>query len=109
MTSAAAAASPARWSRRGTPVAVARPGIIAQSPLAILADHKHDRRAWVFAALGIALNQPEAERYAWERARPDDRDVLPLAHRLLRAVGERVRWRRALDDAKAKAAGQTAA
>ena len=74
-----------------------------------LADHKHDRRAWVLAALGIALNQPEAERYAWERARPEDPDVLPLAHRLLRAVGERVRWRRALDEAKARAAGQTAA
>jgi hypothetical protein len=73
-----------------------------------LADHKADRRAWVLATLGITPNQPEADRYAWESARPEDPDVLPLAHRLLRAVAERVRWRQALDEAKARAAGQAA-
>jgi hypothetical protein len=63
----------------------------------------------VLATLGITPDQPEADRYAWEPARPEDPDVLPLAHRLLRAVAERVRWRQALGEAKARAAGQAAA
>jgi hypothetical protein len=41
VTSAAAAASPARWSRRGTPVAIARRGIIAQ-----LAARRRSDAAW---------------------------------------------------------------
>jgi hypothetical protein len=36
----------------------------------------------------------------WEMARPDDPDVLPLGHRLLRAVSERIRWRDELNAAR---------
>jgi hypothetical protein len=77
-----------------------------------LADHKADRGDWVKALLGIttitdgqqdAGPQP-ANRHAWEMARPDDPDVLPLGHRLLRAVSERIQWRNQLDQARRAAA-----
>jgi hypothetical protein len=80
-----------------------------------LADHKYDARAWVKALLGATgtdeegsedtgpvLVEPDA--FAWEMARPDDPDVSPLAHRLLRAVSERMQWRRALLTARDRAA-----
>ena len=61
------------------------------------------RRAWVRALLGVTVDtttptRPTTEpadrrRYAWELARPDDPDVPPLEHRLLRAISERIRWR----------------
>ena len=43
---------------------------------------------------------PPEFRHVWEMARPDDPDVLPLGHRLLRAVSERIRWRNQLDHAR---------
>jgi hypothetical protein len=79
-----------------------------------LADHKADAREWVRALLGITIDlegngNPEvveapASRYAWELARPDDPDVPPLAHRLLRTISERTRWRAALLAAQDRAA-----
>lgn len=74
-----------------------------------LTDHKADRRDWVRALLGVTTDLdgqapadglPAASRYAWELARPDDPDVAPLGHRLLRAVSERIQWRNQLDAAK---------
>ncbi|GLY13992.1 hypothetical protein Kisp01_10080 [Kineosporia sp. NBRC 101677] len=79
-----------------------------------LADHKHDRRAWVMATLGV--NDPTTgsgqsagrsdpsqdmtrDRFSWRVA--DKRDpIAPLSHRLLLAVAERQKWRAALDAAK---------
>lgn len=77
-----------------------------------LADHKADAREWVRALLGVTVDLDSASRsetdpasrYAWELARPDDPDVTPMAHRLLRAISERARWRRQLETAKAQAA-----
>ncbi|MCF2526610.1 replication initiator [Yinghuangia soli] len=72
-----------------------------------LADHKQERRAWVLDLVGEMADRGEApDRYLWEHARPSDPDVPSISHRLLRAVAERVRWRSALDDAKARADGQ---
>jgi hypothetical protein len=82
-----------------------------------LADHKADARAWVCALLGVtvdldAVDQTEtgdqaaersASRYAWELARPNDPDVPPIGHRLLRAISERARWRADLLAAKDRA------
>jgi hypothetical protein len=70
-----------------------------------LADHKHDRRAWVLDTLGLTPDDPDAQRYVWEPVTSDDPNVEPLSRRLLRAVAERARWRQALDEAKARAAG----
>jgi hypothetical protein len=76
-----------------------------------LVDHKADRRDWVTALLGVTTasegnqddaDQPAAGRHAWEMARPDDSDVMPLGHRLLRAVSERIRWRGELVQARAR-------
>jgi hypothetical protein len=71
-----------------------------------LADHKHEQRQWVLATLGISATDPEAVRYAWEPVKPGDPDVAPLSHRLMRAIADRTRWRRALDEARRAAAGQ---
>jgi hypothetical protein len=73
-----------------------------------LADHKADRRDWVKALLGITTgdgDQADTEngpalRQVWEMARPDDLDVMPLGHRLLRTVSERIRWRSELAQAR---------
>ncbi len=78
-----------------------------------LADHKHDARAWVRALLGVTTDLAgvddqvdivEPVRHAWELARPDDPDVPPLAHRLMRSISERARWRAELLAAKDRAA-----
>ena len=82
-----------------------------------LADHKHDVRAWARALLGATTDSATAgqlvddqgataERigHAWELARPDDPDVGPLAHRLMRSISERARWRSELLAAKDRAA-----
>ncbi|MFF0656062.1 replication initiator [Micromonospora tulbaghiae] len=82
-----------------------------------LADHKHDVRAWVRALLGATTDSATAGqlvddqgataeriRHAWELARPDDPDVGPLAHRLMRSISERARWRSELLAAKDRAA-----
>ncbi|MEO3821220.1 replication initiator [Plantactinospora sp. B24E8] len=79
-----------------------------------LTDHKHDARAWVKALLGVTTDSagardgqgdnPERVHHAWELARPDDPDVGPMAHRLMRAISERARWRTELLAAKDRAA-----
>ncbi|GLU50129.1 replication initiator [Nocardiopsis ansamitocini] len=75
-----------------------------------LADHKADRLAWVLDTLGIdptADNTDTSVRLAttdrntvWELARPTDPDVPPREHRLLRAVGESLKRRAQLDQAR---------
>jgi hypothetical protein len=74
-----------------------------------LADHRYDRRAFVLATLGVDIDQGDrssADRFVWEMAKPHDPDVSPLAHRLLRAVSERQRWRAQYERAKALAEGR---
>jgi hypothetical protein len=69
-----------------------------------LADHRADNRAWIRTILGGGLadtdEQPQADRYAFELARPDDPDIPPLEHRILRAVSARIRWRTELHQAR---------
>lgn len=79
-----------------------------------LADHKHDVRAWVRALLGVTTDgtqlvddqgdTTERVRHAWELARPDDPDVGPMTHRLMRSISERARWRSEVLAAKDRAA-----
>jgi hypothetical protein len=75
-----------------------------------LADHKHDRRAWVLSTLGVASEGSETstiegtkgktrERFTWEPAGRDD-PIAPLPTRLLRAIAERQRWRAAYEAAR---------
>jgi hypothetical protein len=70
-----------------------------------VADHKADRKNWVLARLAevgvsaIDIIDP-AKRYAWERAAPDDPDVMPLDHRLLLLLDQRITRRAQLDQAK---------
>ncbi|GIF70981.1 replication initiator [Asanoa siamensis] len=70
-----------------------------------LADHRADAHAWVKSLLGITdtpdPDDPEqAAPVAWELARPDDPDVPPLQHRILRAVAQRIQRRQQLDAAR---------
>ena len=84
-----------------------------------LADHKADRLAWVLRTLGVDPDNPGhaqedaqpaafplralggcGDRIAWELARPTDPDVPPREHRLLRAVGETLKRRAALQAAQ---------
>jgi hypothetical protein len=69
-----------------------------------LADHRADNRAWIRAILGGGLadteEQPQEDRYSFELARPDDPDIPPLEHRILRAVSARIRWRTELHQAR---------
>jgi hypothetical protein len=80
-----------------------------------LADHRADNQAWVRAILAGNLTdtddaqQPtqaapdDPRRYRFELARPDDPDVLPREHRILRAVSARIRWRTQLNTARQRA------
>ncbi|ADL43584.1 replication initiator [Micromonospora aurantiaca (nom. illeg.)] len=76
-----------------------------------LADHRADARAWVRNLLGItvgaadadAVDQDDPPAYAWELARPDDPDLPPLQHRLLKALSQRAQWKAALLAARDKA------
>ncbi|MEU7996168.1 replication initiator [Micromonospora sp. NPDC049060] len=76
-----------------------------------LADHRADARAWVRKLLGVTtgaddadpVDQNDAPAYAWELARPDDPDIPPLQHRLLRALSQRAQWKAALLAARDKA------
>ncbi|WSY12357.1 hypothetical protein OG928_11755 [Embleya sp. NBC_00896] len=70
-----------------------------------MADHKTERRAWVLDLIGQPADVPDPNCFIWQPVGRDDPDVAPLSHRLLRAVAERVRWRKAMDDAKARADG----
>ncbi len=76
-----------------------------------LADHRADNRAWVRAILTGAVDgehhegedQADAQnepRYRFELARPDDPDVPPVEHRILRAISTRIRWRAAMAQAR---------
>jgi hypothetical protein len=68
-----------------------------------LADHRADNRAWIRAVLAEQNGEDETEqsdRYTFELARPDDPDIPPLEHRLLRAISTRIRWRADLHQAK---------
>ncbi|MET7398853.1 replication initiator [Dactylosporangium sp. NPDC005572] len=73
-----------------------------------LADHRYDARAWVRALLGGDDQAPTVEEgpapVAWELARPNDPDMPPMRHRLLRALAQRIQWRNALNAAKDRAA-----
>ncbi len=84
-----------------------------------LADHRADDRSWVRAVLAGGLADTEEspsatefdspKRFRFEMARPDDPDVLPLEHRVLRAVSARIRWRQQLATAQANLAPQQVA
>ncbi|GIH12470.1 replication initiator [Rugosimonospora africana] len=77
-----------------------------------LADHRADNRAWIRAVLAGAVDGEDqdqaavpdpadgANRYHFELARPDDPDVPPVEHRILRAISTRIRWRQALAQAR---------
>ncbi|MFC0526763.1 replication initiator [Phytohabitans kaempferiae] len=80
-----------------------------------LADHRADNRAWIRAILSGGLadtedeGQEHAGRYSFELARPDDPDIPPLEHRILRAVSARIRWRADLHRAKQRLSAMTEA
>ena len=59
-----------------------------------LADHRGDRQAWLTEMLGLPATDPT--RYRWEQVQPEDDDYLPASRRLLRSVGDRLRWENAL-------------
>ncbi len=79
-----------------------------------LADHRHDARAWVKALLGVAggvdqvpvteLDNGAPAPVAWELAKPNDPDLPPMRHRLLRALAQRMQWRSAINAARDRAA-----
>ncbi|SDY44711.1 hypothetical protein SAMN05444365_102289 [Micromonospora pattaloongensis] len=81
-----------------------------------LADHRADARAWVRNLLGVTtgaddaepVDQHDAPAYAWEMARPDDPDIPPLQHRLLRALSQRAQWKAALLAASDRASPDSA-
>ena len=80
-----------------------------------LADHRADARAWVRNLLGVSTGADDTDpagpddppAYAWEMARPDDPDIPPLQHRLLRALSQRAQWKAALLVARDKATQST--
>ncbi|WP_181570674.1 replication initiator [Micromonospora robiginosa] len=85
-----------------------------------LADHRADNRAWVRAILAGGMADTEdhdqaaddadgSKRYRFELARPEDPDVPPLEHRLLRAISARIRWRTDLDTARLRTTAITPA
>ncbi len=77
-----------------------------------LADHKADTRAWVRNLLGVSVDADHADSadpvgtgtYAWEMAKPNDPDLAPVGHRLLRALSQRVQWKTAILAAQDRAA-----
>ncbi|WP_433055517.1 replication initiator [Dactylosporangium sp. CS-033363] len=73
-----------------------------------LADHRYDAKAWVRALLGVEAPEPETSTapVAWELARPNDPDLSPMRHRLLRALAQRIQWRNALNAAKDEMRGR---
>jgi hypothetical protein len=66
-----------------------------------LADHRGDRRAWLTEMLGLPAT--DSAHYRWEQVGPDDEDYMPPARRLLRSVGDRLRWENALAEARRRA------
>ena len=68
-----------------------------------LGDHRAERKNWLIQTLGLSATDPG--RYAWEPVTPSDQDHMPVARRLLHVVGDRIRWRQALDEARRRAQG----
>jgi hypothetical protein len=60
-----------------------------------------DRKQWLTDMLGLPATDPAA--YRWESVQPGDEDYLPPARRLLHTVAERLRWERALTEARRRA------
>ncbi|MBG0824608.1 replication initiation protein [Planomonospora sp. ID91781] len=72
-----------------------------------LTDHRADRRAWVLEMLGLSATEDnDPGRYTWRPVPPGDPGLPPLGERLLLAVAEQQRRRRALDEARARAEQQ---
>jgi hypothetical protein len=71
-----------------------------------LADHRGDRQAWLLEQLGLPATDDNG-RYRWQRVTPSDDDYLPLTRRLMLAVEDRMRWKRALEEARRRAEAQT--
>jgi hypothetical protein len=70
-----------------------------------LADHRHERRAFVLALLGIdptaeaaTAGDKTSDRYVWEPINPSE--APPLATRLLHAITQRQTWRAAYESAR---------
>jgi hypothetical protein len=70
-----------------------------------LADHRHERRAFVLAMLGIdptteaaTAGDKTSDRYVWEPINPNE--APPLATRLLHAITQRQTWRAAYESAR---------
>jgi hypothetical protein len=70
-----------------------------------LADHRHERRAFVLALLGVDPTTEQAtagdktsDRYVWEPINPSE--APPLATRLLHAITQRQTWRAAYESAR---------
>jgi Replication initiator protein, pSAM2 len=66
-----------------------------------LADHRGDRKDWLTEMLGLPATEPG--RYWWEVVAPDDRDYMPPARRLLRAVADRLQWENSVAEARRRA------
>ncbi|HET8660707.1 MAG TPA: replication initiator [Micromonosporaceae bacterium] len=78
-----------------------------------LADHKADTQAWLRALLNqtdshehaaVVVHEPGTPNpVAWEKANPNDPDVPPVQHRLLRAISARIQHRQAIQAARERA------
>ena len=66
-----------------------------------LADHRGERQAWLLDTLGLPAADPCT--YRWEPVQPGDSDYLPPTRRVLRALADRLEWRRLLAEARRKA------
>jgi hypothetical protein len=68
-----------------------------------LTDHRHERRAFVLALLGVDPDDATggdktSDRYVWEPVNPNE--LPPLSTRLLHAISQRETWRSAYEAAK---------
>jgi hypothetical protein len=63
-----------------------------------LADHRADRKAWLMTVLEIPAT--ETGHVKWERVTPSDPDYLPITHRLMHVLAERVRWKASITEAR---------
>ncbi|GLY14463.1 hypothetical protein Kisp01_14780 [Kineosporia sp. NBRC 101677] len=70
-----------------------------------LTDHRHERRAFVLALLGVDPDSADAtrgdktaDRYVWEPVNPNE--LPPLSTRLLHAISQRQTWRAAYEAAR---------
>ncbi|HSL08287.1 MAG TPA: replication initiator [Pseudonocardiaceae bacterium] len=73
-----------------------------------LADHRAERMAFVaqaLAAAGIEKPATDTSRLIWRKVAPNDQNVPPRAHLLMRAIAERIAWRAEYDRAMVAATG----